>query len=293
MKRFFSLLVFVISILSCSAQIRTADEILTYKNIDTISLKLWLYYPSEKPVKPLPAIVFFFGGGWIDRNITQFEQHAIYFADRGIVSILADYRTQVSYNSTPFDAVCDAKSAIRYIRANSSKLMIDPEQIIAAGGSAGGHLAAATAFVSKYNDISDNLSIPSKPQALVLFNPVIDNSENGYGYERVGLEYLYFSPLHNIKSDAPPTVVFLGSKDKYIPIETIEDYQQKMKKVGAQCNVFIYNGQHHGFFNYRKDMENKYFNSTLYETDLFLISLGFLSGQPTIAQLIKYDKMIH
>ena len=45
--------------------------------------------------------------------------------------------------------------------------------IIASGGSAGGHLTAATATL-KFNDKQDNLNYSSVPNALVLFNPVLD-----------------------------------------------------------------------------------------------------------------------
>ena len=290
MKRI-SVLFLLISIftLSLNAKVRPADKILTYKTVDNISLKLHMFYPPGEVKETLPAIVFFYGGGWVKKGMSQFERQAVYFAKRGIVAILADYRTKNPNKTTPFDAVSDAKSAIRYLKANANKLNIDSSKIIAAGGSAGGHLAAATALINSYDDPSDNLSISSKPQALVLYNPVIDNSENGYGYERIGDEYKSFSPLHNIRKDAPPTIIFLGTKDKYIPVETIKEYQRKMSEVGSLCKVYLYNNQQHGFFNFKREPRNPYFSSTLYETDLFLISLGYLTGKPTVKRQIKAD----
>jgi len=65
----------------------------------------------------------------------------------------------------------DAKSAMRFIRKHADEFQIDPDKIIASGGSAGGHLAAATALIDGYNDPSDDLSISSKPSALVLLTP--------------------------------------------------------------------------------------------------------------------------
>lgn len=53
------------------------------------------------------------------------------------------------------------------------------------GGSAGGHLAAAIASIDGFNDATDDLSVSCKPNLLVLFNPVLDNGPEGYGYDRV------------------------------------------------------------------------------------------------------------
>lgn len=289
-------LVFVFTVfiltLAVNARVRPADKILTYKTIDTVSLKMHIFYPQKSSQEFLPAIVFFYGGGWVKKNMSQFERQAVYLSNRGIIAILVDYRTRNPYHTTPFDAVSDAKSAIRYIRANAADLNINPSKIVVAGGSAGGHLAAATAFIDGYNDPSDDLGISPRPQALILYNPVIDNSKKGYGYDRIGNEYISFSPLHNIKNDAPPTVIFLGTKDKLIPVKTIKEYQHKMKQAGARCDVHLYKDQGHGFFNYKRNPQNPYFNSTLYETDLFLISLGYLTGSPVVKQLIESDKNI-
>ncbi len=107
----------------------------------------------------------------------------------------------------------------------------------------------------------------------MLFNPVIDNGPGGYGYERIGDEYKDFSPLHNIKQGAPPTIMFLGTNDDLIPVETAEYYQKVMERVGSRCELRLYEGAGHGFFNYNN---RKYYNETIKETDQFLKSLQYL-----------------
>ena len=171
-----------------------------------------IYYPLDfSKSKKYPAIAFFFGGGWVNGSIGQFEPQAKYFAQRGMVSILVDYRVRNRNGTTPFDAVRDAKSAIRFIRANARKFHIKKHEIVASGGSAGGHLAAAAGNINGLEEPSENQKISSKPNALVLFNPVFDNLTPGsYGYDRIGDRYREISPMHNITKGAPPTVVFLG-----------------------------------------------------------------------------------
>jgi acetyl esterase/lipase len=275
-KRYlFTILITFIGCLTGYAQTQ-----LLYKKVDTTQLYLTVY-PSATKVsnKISPAMVFFFGGGWNSGTVKQFEPQAIYFSQRGMTCILVDYRVKEKHKATPFESLKDAKSAIRYIRTHANDLQIDPSKIVAAGGSAGGHLAAATALIKDYNESTDNTSISCIPNALVLFNPVFDNGPGGYGYERIGDAYTSFSPLHNIKSGAPPTIVFLGEKDHLVPVETAKYYKTVMEKVKSRCDLFLYEGQEHGFFNYKN---LAYYKKTVTETDTFLQSIGFLNTEPFV-----------
>ncbi|MEP3210632.1 MAG: alpha/beta hydrolase [Maribacter sp.] len=257
-----------------------AQEELVYKKIDTTELVMEVYSPkSMDATKKYPAMVFFFGGGWKGGNIKQFEHHAKYFSKRGVVCFLVDYRVEARQKTTPFESLKDAKSAIRFVRANALKFQVDTERIVASGGSAGGHLAAATASIEAYNELTDDLTISCVPNALVLYNPVIDNGPGGYGYDRVGDAYKDFSPLHNIKKNVPPTIIFLGTADHLIPVETAKYYKTVMEKVGSRCELNLYEDEPHGFFNYT-NFEN--YKKTLSSTDVFLQSLDYLSKTPEV-----------
>jgi acetyl esterase len=262
---------------STRAEWPETQKVMIYKQVDTTDLKLFLYYPDDQLKDgPYPAIIFFFGGAWNGGSITQFEPHAKHFASRGMVSVLADYRVRNRHGSSPFDAVADAKSAIRYLRQHAEVLGIDPERIAGSGGSAGGHLAAATAMVEGLNDPTDDLRINPKPNALVLFNPVFDNGPDGYGYERIGDRYLEISPMHNIRSGAPPCIVFLGTNDRLIPVTTAETFRDKMISAGNRCELMLYEGQNHGFFNFHHTAN---YEATVKQTDIFLQSLGYIPFQ--------------
>lgn len=268
----------VISLLAYSYSF--GQEQILYKQVDTTKLYMKVFYPeSLDQNKEYPAIVFFFGGGWNGGSLKQFEPHANYFSKRGMICFIADYRVKSRQQTTPFESLKDAKSAIRFIRGNASKFHVDTSKIVAGGGSAGGHLAAATALIEGYNEITDDQSISCVPNALVLFNPVIDNGPGGYGYERIGEAYKNFSPLHNIREGAPPTILFLGTNDRLIPVETAKYYQTVMEKVGSRCELYLYEGQGHGFFNY-KNFE--YYEKTVSEADKFLQSIGYLKKEPII-----------
>lgn len=263
-----------------TTSICSAQESILYKQIDTTKLFIDIYYPNKVEAnKNYPAMIFFFGGGWNGGTKTQFTKHAEYFSKRGMICFLADYRTKSKNKTTPYESLKDAKSVIRFIKKNATRFHVDSTKVIASGGSAGGHLAAATALIQDYNESTDDLSINCKPTALVLFNPVIDNGPGGYGYERIGDNYKKFSPLHNIKKGAPPTIIFLGTMDKLIPVVTAKYYKNVMNNVKSRCDLKLYEGEKHGFFNYRNFEAYK---KTVTEADKFLVSLGYLKNEPIV-----------
>lgn len=247
-------------------------EGVVYKKVDSVSLVMDFYFPPDMVSgKTYPAILFFHGGGWNGGSPVQFSDQAEYFAKKGIVSALVTYRLKNIHKTTPFEALQDAKSAVRFIKKNGALFQIDTSRVIASGGSAGGHLAAATAVINGYNSPSDDLTYSPKPSALILFNPVIDNGPAGFGYKRIGEAYKRFSPLHNLKKGAPPTLILLGEKDHIIPVETINYYKLSMEAVGSRCDVVLYENKGHGFFN--KGEEKK---KSILDAERFLISLGYI-----------------
>lgn len=280
MKYFLSILIFFLSFSIQSQNIninKNPDKVL-YKEIDTIKLFLHIYKPQNfDKTKTYKSIVFFHGGGWNGGNHKAFRRQASYLATRGMIAISADYRLFNTHKTSPFEAVEDAKSAIRFVRKYAKELHIDPSYIAAGGGSAGGHLAAACGNIEGLEGANEDLMISSKPNALVLFNPVYDNSKRGYGFRKMKGRYLEISPLHNITKNAPPTLVFFGTNDKTTPVISSKEYDQKMKEVGSRIDLHFYEGAPHSFFN-----KGDYFMDTLKKTDVFLKSLGYLKGKPTL-----------
>ncbi|QNN23997.1 alpha/beta hydrolase [Planctomycetales bacterium ZRK34] len=257
-------------------------RMITYKTVGDVELKLHVFEPAgHKAGDKAPAIVFYFGGGWVGGSPSQFYPHCAYLASRGMWAAAAEYRVSSRNKTTPIECVKDGKSAIRYVRAHASELGIDPDKLAAGGGSAGGHVAAATATVTAFNEDSDDTSISAVPNALVLFNPVYDNSDKGYGYDRVKKYWQKISPMHNIEKGMPPAIVFLGREDKLIPVATAEAFKQKMLDVGSRSELYLYDGAPHGFFNLAK-FGGKFYRDTVYKMDVFLTSLGYLSGEPAI-----------
>jgi len=269
------LLLLATATLTAAPKKAAPDETLSYKKIGEVDLKLHVFNPEgHKSSDRRPAIVFFFGGGWNSGTASQFYPQCQHLASRGMVAISADYRVAKTHGTTPRECVQDGKSAIRWVRQHAKELGIDPERLAAGGGSAGGHVAAATGTLTKFEEKGEDLQISSRPNALVLFNPVYDNGPEGYGHKRVKEYWKDFSPYHNLSKKTPPTVVFLGTKDDLISPALAKAYQAKMKALGVRSDLHLYEGLPHGFFN--RGRPGGGFEKTLKEADHFLTSLGYL-----------------
>ena len=247
-----------------------------YKVVGERSLKLYIVRPAEGK-GPFPAVVFYHGGGWVGGNPTQFAQHSEHLASRGMVAVSVEYRLLEKGGSAP-PVLCiqDAKSAMRWVRSHARELNIDPNRIASAGGSAGGHLAAFVGMMDGLDDPADDRSVPARSNAMLLFNPVFDNGPDGWGYKLTGARYKEFSPFHNVTASAPPAIVFVGSEDKLLPTATVNSFCSAMQKAKVRCEARIYEGQGHGFFNYKAGGANEYYQKTLKAADEFLVSLGWI-----------------
>ena len=282
-------LILVCTIFNIGAQNITPDSKVLYKEVNGDSLYLHLFKP-ELSKKPTAAIVFFFGGGWTGGTPKQFYQQSKYFASRGILAISAEYRVKNTHGTSPFECVEDGKSAIRWVRENAKELNIDPNKIVASGGSAGGHVALTTALIKGLENVDENLSVSSVPNAVVAYNPVSDTTVKGYGSKKVVGRETEISPTHQVKKEMPPMLIFHGTKDKTVPFENAERFTRLMKEAGNDCELVAVDNMGHGFFNgdfFREGTGNKYFNLTAYKTDVFLEKLCYLKGKPTLAENIK------
>lgn len=251
-------------------------DVRIYKSVDGYDLKMSIMKPDTKVKKRrTPAIIFFFGGGWRSGDVHQFEQHCRFLAARGMTAMAANYRVESRNNTSPYAAVEDARSAMRWVRANAKELGVKRNKIVAAGGSAGGHLAACTALIEGYDSPNDNLRISPKPNALILFNPVINTLKEGYGYDRLGDGAESISPAHHVGKKAPPTLVFHGTNDSTVPFSNVTAFEASMTASGNTIYVVPFTGQGHGFFNYGRD-NNRCYEVTLEKMEAFLRELKYI-----------------
>ena len=263
-------------------------ERMVYKSVGDVKLHVHIFRPTGKKSNAA-AIVFFFGGGWNHGTPAQFEQQCRYLASRGMVAMTAEYRIRNMHGTRAKACVEDGKSAVRWIRRTAKKLGEHPKQIAAAGGSAGGHVAACDGVIKGFEAKDEDSKISSVPNAMVLYNPpcVLAAVPERKDYlsaqaiagmaARMGVAPEQLSPWHNVSKGHPPTLVLHGEADSLVPFWTSKVFVEKMKKAGNQAELAAYPNQKHGFFNYGRG-NAKMFSATMKRTDEFLAKLGWLKA---------------
>jgi acetyl esterase len=255
------------------AKVTTADHV--YKKTPEGELTLHGFFPPDwKATDKRPVVVFFFGGGWKSGAYTQFVPQCEYFAARGLVALSADYRIASKHKTTPDRCVEDAKSAVRWVRANADKLGIDPDKVIASGGSAGGHIAACTALVEGYEAASDPKDTSCVPNALLLFNPALNLP--GVVKDADGKDVAAkISPTKFLTKKTPPTWLVYGDADPMLGQG--EEYAKKATELGVPVELSSAPKQPHGFFN-----RSPWIESTTAAADAWLVKQGYLKGEGTL-----------
>ena len=245
-----------------------------YKHTNNGTLQLHVFDAGHTTDTPRLAIVFFFGGGWVNGTPEQFFPHCEYLASRGMVAMSAEYRVQSRHGTTPFECVADGKSAVRWVRAHAAELSIDPQRVAAGGGSAGGHVAACAATVPGFDTPGEDTRISAAPDALVLFNPVVDTMSERWA-PRLNGRAVEISPLHHVKPGLPPMIIFHGIDDFVVPFEDVVRFTNASQAAGNICELVGFEGKGHGFFNFGREDGSAY-KATLRATDDFLVKHGFL-----------------
>ena len=123
-----------------------------------VTLLADFYRPTGDTVTNRPAVVWVHGGGFTGGNRTSPEivDEANTFAKKGFVNVSIEYRLSPTgcsaANATAecvaaiFDALTDAQTAVRWLRANAATYGVDPNRIAMGGSSAGAITALNAAF---------------------------------------------------------------------------------------------------------------------------------------------------
>jgi len=250
-----------------------------YKRIKGVQLNVFYFPPKgPEPEGGYPAILLLTGGGFQGGTPVMFYPHARYWADRGFAAFSADYRYIKAHGTEPRESLQDAKSCIRWLRKNAGTFGINPERLVVGGFSAGGHLSIATALLEGFDEPGEDTAISARPDAAFAYGAVVDTSGMAERLSITGGYEIAFSPIHNIRPNCPPMILFWGAEDDITPPETARAFGAKMSEAGNRCDVRIFEGVGHGAFNYAGGDQPHYYYA-LGMIDDFLVERGFIQGR--------------
>ena len=228
-----------------------------------------------------PCLVSFFGGGWVNGSPERSIEWARWAADQGMVGVAPDYRTRSRFHGTPEECVSDGRAAVRWVQGHAAELGVDPARIICAGGSAGGHVAAWTSIPGKGPGADDPGAPDPLPVALVLFNPVTDTKDSGYGgtkrFDGLAERALACSVPDRMPAEMPPTIVFHATADTTVPYKNSVDFRNKLIASGNRCELITFQGLGHSYYSSKFGAEGAAAKErTRQEMARFLGDLGLL-----------------
>ena len=255
---------------SASAQDRQLAEpvlhdtarVLAYKDLGYVpnghaQQKLDLYVPQSSE-KLLPLIVWIHGGGWKEGSKDYCPP--LLWSAKGYVVASINYR--LSQHAKFPAQIKDCKAAIRWLRTQAKKYKIDPDHVVAWGGSAGAHLASlvGTAWDVAGWEQGDG-SGSSQVQAVIDWygradltpvsaDPALAESPSasllgGSGPE-VGELAREASPLMHVSKDDPPFLIMHGDLDNVVPVQQSRTFAAALRKAGVKVSLVVLKGAGHG-----------------------------------------------
>ena len=251
------------------------DRVISYREVDGHTLKLHVFEADgDNPDAVVPALLLFHGGAWQYGDPRQFYAQCRYFSRHGLTCISAQYRIESVHGTDPRAAIQDARAALGYLHRHAQSLGIDAQRVAVGGGSAGGQLAASLGMSLPLRGESADTTPAIRPGALVLYNPMLDLAPCRPDHHLVAAYWQDVSPMHHIDAKVPPTLILLGTADPEVPVPTAQAYCGAMQALGASCELELYQGARHGFFNRRVE-DGRYFKATNERVLRFLRDRGY------------------
>ncbi|MEG0283908.1 MAG: alpha/beta hydrolase [Erysipelotrichales bacterium] len=285
-KKITVLIIFVLAICSINIEAKTSKT--KKKNIynakyNTASRyqKLDVYYPKEINANGNNKVVLFIHGGSYAGGDKRdyYQKNSKYFNDAGIVYISMNYRRS-GVKKYP-GAIDDTKTAIRYLKAHSKRLKINPNKIVLMGHSAGANLGSIVASTPKVKSFGKEKVRYKKYSNYVagyigvagyyntndfLKKPMKTNSK-----QRTRIKRYYYSKNKKVyknnlvkgnasryaKGIKVPSLLISGKQDKTISYKQTQKYCATLKKNKKYATCYYKDNSGHSLGYYQNEDDFK------------------------------------
>ncbi len=202
--------------------------------------KLDLYRParaSRGAQRPLPIIVFIYGGSWQDGTREGYSFAGRALASRGFLVAVPDYRLVPEVHYPGF--VEDCAAAVRWVRANAARFGGDPDRIVLVGHSAGAYNAAMLALDPRWlgsdrGAIRGFAGIAGPYDFLPLDLPV---TQAAFGRER---DLVSTQPINHASAGDPPALLLHGGADTTAYPRNSQVLAERLRSAGVAADLKIY-----------------------------------------------------
>jgi acetyl esterase/lipase len=270
-----------------------AEPNITYVTVQNYQAKLDIYRPASKTA--VPTVIYIHGGGWVNGTKEQVTMNALPFMAMGFAVINVEYR--LAKISPAPAAVEDCLCVLHWVGRHAKEYNLDPDRVIVAGASAGGHLALTTAMIptsagfeaecANDDDYKGGAGLwPNyrvKVAAVINWFGITDVADllHGANTKAYAVTWLSsrpereemarkMSPLTYVRADLPPILSIHGDQDTYVPYSQAVRLHEALSRAGVKNQLLTIPGKGHGDFNHAESLR------AWMTVQAFLTSVGVL-----------------
>ena len=234
-----------------------------------------IYRPKSDSAETLPTIVWFHGGAWKMGDRKAVERIAAEQLEKSFALVSVGYSLS---DTAQWPVQCyEAKAAIRYLRANASRLGLDPDKFIAAGMSAGAHMACILGVSADNKQLNgqlgEHLEETTKVMGVLALYPPTDFLSVSKDFDGL-LDYYsedspvtqllgesistapqksdLASPLKLFERNCPPTFFLHGDADPIVPVSQSVIMHEKLLAASIDSQLMRIPGYTHGDYRFNR-----------------------------------------
>ena len=252
---------------------------ITYSTASNTELKLDLYLPRKRNT-PIPTLMFFHGGGWVDGQKERNTFFLLPYLSLGWAVVNVEYR--LARSAAAPAAVEDCRCALRWVTYHASQYSLDLSRIVLTGTSAGGHLSLITGMLSPQSVFDrqcptesatrwrDGTEPQARVAAIINWFGITDVLEliNGPNAKHYAMEWFgsisnreelarQVSPINHVRAGLPPVITIHGDNDDIVPYSQAVRLHAALDKAGVPNQLVTIRGGKHDGFN-RQELLNSF-----------------------------------
>jgi acetyl esterase/lipase len=221
-------------------------------------LDLYLPVQADRAVasRPFPVLLALHGGSWTGGSKSWYGPQVAPLVRQGVAVIVPDYRPSRPGDPGWPGVLDELRGAVRWIRRHATAYGLDAGRIAALGSGAGGHLAL---LLGTAPPVEEPGGISSRVQAVIdLYGPTgLASLLASRGLSNDPIRLLLggdeprlldsASPLAQVSADDPPTLIFHGLDDQWVPPEQSITLADRLASHGIAHRLVLVPGARHGF----------------------------------------------
>lgn len=190
-----------------------------------------------------PVLVFFYGGAWQRGARAQYRFVGQRFADAGVLTIVADYRTWPRAGFPDF--VQDGAAAIAWAHAHARDYGGDPGRLFVSGHSAGAQIAALIGADARY--LARHSLRPKQLAGVIGLSGPYDFNVTGVYQQIFGppSQWPQAQAVNFVDGDEPPFLLIHGDADQTVETADSRQFADALRARGVAVELLLLPGGGH------------------------------------------------